>query len=175
MTVSVTTPDFGAPDPGAPDFGPAGLVARAKVFADHPEEWLHRVRLSSYGRWYERIHADADHEVWVISWLPGQGTGLHDHGGSAGAFAVALGVLEEHGFVAEHDVPEERGAVTVRMVAGGEARGFGPGHLHDVRNTSAAPAVSVHVYAPPLVTMRRYDLDGDGQVVEAATETEVDW
>jgi predicted metal-dependent enzyme (double-stranded beta helix superfamily) len=185
------------PDAGAPDFSPAGLAARAKALADHPEDWLHRVRLSLDGRWYERIHADADHEVWVISWLPGQGTGLHDHGGSRGAFAVALGALEEHNLTErgvaqrhaaadEHrneavqegqDDPEEREqvAVAVRWVAAGEVRRFGPGHLHDVRNTSAGPAVSVHVYAPPLVSMRRYDLDEDGHVVEVATETEVNW
>ena len=32
---------------------------------------------------------------WLLSWLPGQGTGLHDHGGSAGAFAVVRGTLHE--------------------------------------------------------------------------------
>jgi predicted metal-dependent enzyme (double-stranded beta helix superfamily) len=163
VTPVISTPEINRPGVSAPDLGPAGLAARAKLLADHPEDWLDRVRLSPDGRWYERIHADGDHEVWVISWLPGQATGLHDHGGSSGAFAVALGVLEE------------RDIASARTVTAGEVRQFGPGHLHDVGNASAAPAVSVHVYAPPLVTMRRYDLDDDGHVVESATETEVDW
>ena len=42
--------------------------------AASPAEWLGRVRLNPEGRWYERIHLDDSHEVWVISWLPGQGT-----------------------------------------------------------------------------------------------------
>ena len=152
-----------SPGISAPDLSPAGLATRAQLLAGHPEDWLERVRLSPDGRWYERVHADSDHEVWLISWLPGQATGLHDHGGSCGAFAVAFGALEE------------RDITSVRAVGVGEVRQFGPGHLHDVRNTSTAPAISVHVYAPPLAMMRRYDLDDDGQVVELATETEVDW
>ena len=63
--------------------------------AASPADWLTRVRLNPAGRWYERIHLDDGHEVWLISWLPGQATGFHDHGGSAGAFAVVLGTLLE--------------------------------------------------------------------------------
>ena len=70
----------------------AGVVRR---LATDPADWLGRVRLNPEGRWYERIHLDDSHEVWVISWLPGQATGFHDHGGSAGAFAVVWGTLVE--------------------------------------------------------------------------------
>ena len=42
------------------------------------------------------LHRDlAGVQIWVLSWLPGQGTPLHDHGRSAGAFAVVRGVLTE--------------------------------------------------------------------------------
>src|SRR5579875_2958107 len=70
----------------------AEVVRRA---AASPAQWLARVRLNAEGRWYERIHLDDSHEVWIISWLPGQATGFHDHGGSAGAFAVVWGTLVE--------------------------------------------------------------------------------
>jgi predicted metal-dependent enzyme (double-stranded beta helix superfamily) len=143
--------------------GPADLAERAQALADRPGEWIHRVRLSTDGRWYERLHADRDYEVWLISWLPGQATGFHDHGGSSGAFAVALGELAEHGVSGD------------RMVATGQVRGFGPGYVHDVRNESAAPAVSVHVYSPPLSAMQRYDLDGDGGLVPLPVEQAGDW
>ena len=76
--------------------------------AASPAEWLGRVRLNPEGRWYERIHLDDSHEVWVISWLPGQGTGFHDHGGSAGAFGVVFGALEEH----QAGTPQRRHEVT---------------------------------------------------------------
>jgi len=38
-------------------------------------------------RRYARVRSAADHDVWVIVWGPGSGIDLHDHGGSAGAFA----------------------------------------------------------------------------------------
>ncbi|TDD79701.1 cysteine dioxygenase [Actinomadura rubrisoli] len=148
---------------GGSPFAPPRLAERARELAQNPEDWLHRVRLDPQGRWYERIHQDADHEIWVISWLPGQSTGFHDHGDSAGAFAVALGALEEHRVRA------------VREVGAGQARSFGPDYVHDVRNTSAAPAVSVHVYSPPLSSMRRYDVDAEGALVQLASESAEDW
>ncbi|MDN3351102.1 cysteine dioxygenase family protein [Actinomadura sp. DC4] len=138
------------------------LAEIARSLAERPDEWLHRVRLSADGRWYERLHHDDDHEVWLISWLPGQATGFHDHGESEGAFTVVLGSLEE------------REPGSERTVGVGESCAFGRDYIHDVRNTSAAPAVSVHVYSPPLSTMRRYEETADG-LVEVAVEQTEDW
>jgi predicted metal-dependent enzyme (double-stranded beta helix superfamily) len=146
----------------AADLALPQLVELARSIADRPEEWVHRVRLSTDGRWYERLHSDESHEVWLISWLPGQATGFHDHGGVSGAFAVALGRLEEHD------------AAAPRPVAAGGVTGFGPHYIHDVRNTSDAPAVSVHVYSPPLQVMNRYDLV-DGELVALPPESAADW
>ncbi len=134
----------------------------ARSLAERPEEWLDRVRLSADGRWYQRLRRDDDHEVWLISWLPGQSTGFHDHGESRGAFAVALGDLEEHQ------------PARSRSVRAGESWEFGADYVHDVRNTSNAPAVSVHVYSPPLSTMNRYEMTPEG-LVAVASEGEEDW
>ena len=49
-------------------------------------------------------------------------------------------------------------------------RSFGPRHVHEVVNETAAPAVSIHAYSPPLAGMRRYELTGRGLVL-AAVET----
>ena len=140
----------------------AELTDRARVLAGRPDEWLSRVRLSAEGRWYERVHRDDSHEIWLISWLPGQATGFHDHGESAGAFAVALGGLEEHDIVG------------LRTVTAGQARGFGPDYVHDVRNVASAPAVSVHVYSPPLAVMNRYERTVSG-FVQLVREDATDW
>ena len=52
----------------------------------------------------------------------------------------------------------------------GRVRSFGPRHVHEVVNESAAPAVSIHAYSPPLAGMRRYELTRGGLVL-AAVET----
>ena len=116
--------------------------------------WMDRVRLRAEGRWYERLYQGPDHDIWVISWLPGQSTGFHDHGESSGAFVVATGILEERR-------PGERALV----IHPGRPRAFGPDCAHDVRNVSLAPAVSIHAYSPPLSEMNEYELEGDRLVL----------
>ncbi|OKI03957.1 cysteine dioxygenase [Streptomyces sp. CB02056] len=129
-----------------------------RELAERPEEWIHHVRLSTEERWYRRLAADDDHEVWLISWLPGQSTGFHDHGGSRGAFAVALGELEELSLGG----PEQ--GLLIRRIPAGTARAFGPEYVHDVRNTAVGPAVTLHAYSPPLSSMAHYDLRAGGLV-----------
>jgi rhodanese-related sulfurtransferase len=113
------------------------------------EGWMEKVRLRTERRWYERLYHSPDYDIWLISWLPGQSTGFHDHGASSGAFVVATGILEEHR-------PGER----ARVIHPDQPRAFGSDYTHDVRNVSLAPAISIHAYSPPLSEMNEYELDG---------------
>ncbi|MFE0464388.1 cysteine dioxygenase [Kitasatospora sp. NPDC058965] len=151
-TVSATATAAQPPTP----LSPAALRAIVAELAERPEEWIGKVRLATEDRWYERIGLADDHEVWLISWLPGHATGFHDHGGSRGAFAVALGELEELSLGGEH------GALHSRRLTAGSVRAFGPEFLHDVRNTGTGPAVSLHAYSPPLSEIARYELRASG-------------
>jgi rhodanese-related sulfurtransferase len=133
---------------GAVSRPPEELVNIVSLFASS-DGWMDRVQLRVEHRWYERLHHGLDYDIWVISWLPGQSTGFHDHGSSSGAFVVATGILEEHR-------PGERPVV----IPPGKPRAFGPDYAHDVRNVSLAPAISIHAYSPPLSEMNEYELDG---------------
>ena len=113
------------------------------------EGWMEKVRLRTERRWYERLYHGPDYDIWVISWLPGQSTGFHDHGASSGAFVVATGILEER-----------RPGEQSRVIHPDRPRAFGPDYTHDVRNVSLAPAISIHAYSPPLSEMNEYELDG---------------
>lgn len=147
---------------------PRQLAAEVRRLTATPAEWVARVRLGHEGRWYERIHVRDGYEVWLISWLPGQSTGFHDHGDSAGAFGVVWGALDEC------VVPRGGGAL-VTQVPSGDVRAFGPRYVHDVRNSATGSvAVSVHAYSPPLSAMTRYDLTPGG-LVAAGTEGDEDW
>src|ERR1700728_1166384 len=127
---------------------PEELANIVSLFASS-DGWMDQVRLRAEWRWYERLYHDPDYDIWVISWLPGQSTGFHDHGASSGAFLVATGILEEHR-------PGER----TRVIHPGKPRAFGSNYAHDVRNVSLAPAISIHAYSPPLSEMNEYELDG---------------
>ncbi|MBO1419461.1 cysteine dioxygenase family protein, partial [Streptomyces sp. FH025] len=159
------TPAAETPVPATPATGrtrdpltPNTLRSIVRELAERPEHWIHHVRLSTEERWYRRLVADEDHEVWLISWLPGQSTGFHDHGGSRGAFTVALGELEELSLGG----PEQ--GLLIRRISAGTTRAFGPEYVHDVRNTASGPAVTLHAYSPPLSSMAHYDLRAGGLV-----------
>jgi predicted metal-dependent enzyme (double-stranded beta helix superfamily) len=147
---------------------PQQLAAEVQRLTSAPAEWVARVRLDPEGRWYEQIPINDFCELWLISWLPGQSTGFHDHGGANGAFGVVWGALDEH-------VVTRGGAEAASPIVPGRVRSFGPHHVHDVRNSSAGSvAVSVHAYSPPLSAMTRYDLTPGG-LVPVRTEGTDDW
>ncbi|MEH1167396.1 cysteine dioxygenase family protein [Micromonospora sp. CPCC 205539] len=136
------------------------LLAVAARWAD-PAGWPVSLCFDPVERWYARLAADADHEVWALSWLPGQGTDLHDHGGSSGGFRVVAGALTEEVVTG--------GRLRPRLLVTGSGRRFGPRHVHVVTNRGDVPAVSVHVYRPALTRMTRYHLvDGRLRVAEVA-------
>jgi predicted metal-dependent enzyme (double-stranded beta helix superfamily) len=146
---------------------PGRLRELAANIAARPAGWTDLVRFDPCRRWYQRLACEVDFEIWLLSWLPGQHTGFHDHGQSAGAFAVADGVLRER--VAPGRRPETDGTVLTR----GAVRSFGPHYVHEVANTSQRPAVSVHAYSPPLRGMRQYEVGASGLL--SSREQERSW
>jgi predicted metal-dependent enzyme (double-stranded beta helix superfamily) len=83
-------------DDTTPPAGVAGLAQLVRSVAASRDRWAGLVRYRSGERWYQRLEQTEDYELWLLSWLPGQRTGFHDHFGSAGAFAVVHGDLQEH-------------------------------------------------------------------------------
>lgn len=145
---------------GAPvsPVSPARLAVIALRTARHPEQWLSQVRYDVSRRWYQRLLQHEDYEIWLLSWLPGQETGFHDHGISAGAFAVAQGSLDE--LTAAGDRPTG----SRRTFPKGAVHSFSRGYVHNVRNEAVEPALSIHAYSPPLISMRRFAIGPDGQL-----------
>jgi hypothetical protein len=146
---------------------PLTVARRYVADATGPAGWPVPLRFDPVQRWYHRLAATADHEVWLLTWLPGQHTDLHDHGGSAGAFLVAAGTLTEETVVG--------GELRPRTLDTGAGRRFGARHVHRVRNQGDRPAVSVHVYRPALRSMTRYLLDGGRLRVAEVAEAGVAW
>lgn len=169
--MSMTTMRRAVRAPQAGLLGARQLADVVRQVASSQAEWLTRVRLNPAGRWYEQLRLDDSHEVWLISWLPGQETGFHDHGGAAGAFTVVLGALLESRVVGA----SAAGQVMAKPIRPGAARSFGPRYIHNVRNTAnASLAVSVHAYSPPLSAMTRYELTASG-LVRLGTDAATAW
>lgn len=73
----------------------AEFAGLARSIAADRERWAPLVRYDATTRWYARLQTGPGYEVWLLSWLPGQGSGLHDHGGSSGVLTVLQGALRE--------------------------------------------------------------------------------
>ncbi|MEI7032498.1 cysteine dioxygenase family protein [Streptomyces pratensis] len=132
----------------------AEFVGLARSIAADRAQWAGLVRYDSVSRWYHRLRvgpaalgpdpagqAPPGYEVWLLSWVPGQGSGRHGHGRSSGVLTVLEGELTEH---------TERGS---RTLGAGAQRAFAPGYVHEVVNDALEPAVSLHIYYPGLTEM----------------------
>lgn len=131
-------------------------------------------------RWFARIHGDDELDIWLISWVPGHATELHDHGGSLGALTVLSGALDEFRW----DGRELRR----RRLDAGDQAGFPLGWVHDVvwapRTAPALhavgsagtvkkpvrPTLSVHAYSPPLTAMSYYEVAERNRLRRQRTE-----
>jgi mannose-6-phosphate isomerase-like protein (cupin superfamily) len=149
-----------------------GLAALARRYAADQPNWPLAPRFDTATRWYARIGGDSTHEAWLLTWLPGQATDLHDHGGSAGAFVVVSGVLTEQVVRVGDPEPVVPREVTLDE---GSVRVFGPRHVHRIVNADTAPAVSLHVYAPALCEMTRYRIDDGVLSVAVVEKAGIDW
>lgn len=119
----------------------AEFAGLARSVAADRARWEHLVEYDATSRWYHRLHTGPGYEVWLLSWVPGQGSGLHGHGGSSGVLTVLEGELTER---------TPHGERTLRE---GAQRVFAPGYTHEVVNDSLDGAVSLHVYYPGLTEM----------------------
>ena len=144
------------------------LAETTRRFADEVRAGGHEVHADPSHRWHVRIHADDLVDVWLISWTSDQGTELHDHGGSAGAFTVVEGELTESVW----EGTRACGALAERPRAVGETVVFGTRYVHDVVNRAGGTAVSVHAYSPPLALMHYYDVESDRLVRRASSWTD---
>lgn len=107
--------------------------------------------LPTTGRWFTRLHADDDLDVWLISWVPGHATELHDHAGSLGALTVLSGSLDEYRW--------DGAQLRSRRLDAGDQAAFPLGWVHDVTAAeSAFETLSVHAYSPPLTAMSFYEV-----------------
>jgi hypothetical protein len=117
-------------------------------------------------RWFTRLHSDDELDVWLISWVPGHTTELHDHGGSLGALTLISGALHEFRWDGEE--------LRRRRLDAGDQAGFPLGWVHDVTwapsGHASTPALSVHAYSPPLTAMSYYEVSERNTLRRVRTE-----
>jgi hypothetical protein len=109
----------------------------------------------SHTRAYALLYEDERMEMWLLSWLPNHSTGFHDHGESNVGFCVAQGTLVEQ----QLRFAEAPAAATMAV---GDSRAAGSDYIHCLEWETGTPALSVHVYSPPLAVVGQYRYDESG-------------
>ena len=74
---------------------PDELEAVAGGIAARTDLWEPLVHRDSEHRRYELVYEDDRMDAWILSWMPGQGTGFHDHYISGVGLCVASGCVRE--------------------------------------------------------------------------------
>jgi hypothetical protein len=136
---------------------PPELEQVARGIADRPEIWRPLAHTDSDRRHYELVYEDDRMDAWVLSWMPGQGTGFHDHWISSVGLCVADGAIREDQM--RYALP-----AVERILSPGMSRHGNPSYVHRVQHWAGEPAVTVHVYSPRLDWVGQYRIDDDGVV-----------
>jgi Cysteine dioxygenase type I len=148
--------------PRGRDLSRSELRVLVAELADRPELWVDLVSHDPSQRRYEELHSDEHLTAWLICWMDDHDTGFHDHDLSAGAVAVVGGCVREERLTL--DGPP-RGC----MYVAGAIFDFASADIHRVRHAGSDPAVSLHLYSPPLLRVGAYFVDDDGVLVRRPT------
>jgi predicted metal-dependent enzyme (double-stranded beta helix superfamily) len=166
LRASATSPAFAdVPRPRGRDLGEQELAAFVSELADRPELWIELVQHDAVQRVYHELLRDDHLAAWLICWMDDHDTGFHDHDVSAGAVAVVSGAVREERLAID-------GPTRERVFAAGQSFGFSASDIHRVRHAGADPAVTLHVYSPPLVRMGAYAIGSDGVLARHAMSHE---
>ncbi len=119
--------------------------------------WRDYVAVCEDYRDYRLVFENDYVDIWVLSWLPGQETGFHDHEISEVGICVAEGAIREHHMHVHADD-------TSHVIVPGQTQEGPFGYIHRVEHWDGDPAVSVHSYSPPLAWVGQYRESG-GQML----------
>jgi predicted metal-dependent enzyme (double-stranded beta helix superfamily) len=143
---------------GAGTLAPGELGSLVEAIAARPGLWQPLVIDDRRRRRYRLLYEDARLDVWVLSWMPGQRTGFHDHGDSN----VALTALQ--GAVLEQQIRLGT-ANSARELRPGRCQQGAAGYIHSVTHADGEPAVTLHAYSPPLVDVGQYRAGPAGELL----------
>jgi mannose-6-phosphate isomerase-like protein (cupin superfamily) len=146
------------PRPRGRDLSGAELQTFVTELADRPELWIQLVKHDATQRVYEELLSDEHVTAWLICWMDEHDTGFHDHDVSAGAVAVVSGAVREERLAI--DGPTRNG-----VFRAGASFYFSASDIHRVSHAGSEPAVTLHVYSPPLLRMGSYAIGDDGVLV----------
>jgi predicted metal-dependent enzyme (double-stranded beta helix superfamily) len=144
--------------PRGRDLSAIELEEFAIEIAAQPELWIDHVCHDAAQRCYTELLSDDHVTAWLICWMEDHDTGFHDHDLSCGAVAVVGGAVREERLRID-------GPPREATYGAGGSFNFSSSDIHRVRHAGSDPAVTLHVYSPPLLRMGAYEVADNGTLV----------
>lgn len=142
------------------DLPTLGLVARG--IARRDELWRPHAVADPDALGRHTLIAEPHLTVVLMTWMPGQSTGFHDHD-TAGAVTLVQGaLLEERLRFADAPLRAEHHA--------GDGLAFGPDDIHRLSHLEGEPALTIHAYAGPVRRTGSYVEGPDGVLTRRAAD-----
>lgn len=147
---------------------PFNATVLAHSLAHQRHIWLSLIDFDPISRSRALISSSPDHDAWLLTWLPGQRSGWHDHADSSGSYLILQGALTELATTLTSGDQGPPALQTAALRTRDEQHSFGRRYVHNIANLGPDPAVSLHVYTPPLTVMTTYT-ERDGLLHAAAS------
>ena len=145
------------PDTNGAPLTTVQLADLSEAIANDPSIWRDLIVADPDRRRYRLLFEDDRLDSWVIMWMPGQGTGYHDHSYSA------VGLCGAEGAVVEKQMTLPSGHSEV-IVGPGDRREGASGYIHSVAHHEGGPAITIHSYSPPLIEVGQFRVDAEGHL-----------
>jgi predicted metal-dependent enzyme (double-stranded beta helix superfamily) len=146
------------PDTNGEPLTTAQLADLSEAIANDASIWRELIVADPHRRRYRLLFEDERLDAWVIMWMPGQGTGFHDHALSG------VGLCGAEGAVSEKQMTLPSGHTEVIVTPG--VRREGPsGYIHSVAHHEGGPAITIHSYSPPLIEVGQYRVDEEAHLM----------
>jgi cysteine dioxygenase len=131
------------------------VVNRISVTAGQLQPYLNEPGLYPYGR--QKLLANDHVEIIIMNWATQRQCSPHDHGSSFGVVSVVQGTIVHDLYTLDQD------DIPIKYFSRTEREGthyFAPkGMVHSMGNPLSSPAITLHIYAPPITKMKVYDLE----------------
>lgn len=145
------------PDTDGAPLTTAQLADLSEAIAKDESIWRELIVADPERRRYRLLFEDDRLDSWVIMWMPGQGTGYHDHSFSGVGLCGAEGAVVEK----QMTLPSGHTEVVIRP---GDRREGPSGYIHSVAHHEGGPAITIHSYSPPLVEVGQFRIDDEGHL-----------
>jgi cysteine dioxygenase len=121
------------------------------------DDWISYITECEENYIKKLVFRNEDYELFIVSWMPGKGSSIHDHSKNGCLFKILRGELIEERY-SMNEIKLESSTLFNENNIGYIENEEG---LHRMLNKTEEIVVSLHLYSPPNYKIKSYDKNED--------------